>query len=134
VVIGFAAIGTAALVPLSFVLSGYLLGFAHGAVAVFIVSAVGLLFLLNTGSTRQLSGAFGEDNTRDELRRAKRRGYIWGWIDNVEVQGGDVDHLVLAPSGVFAIDSKWHSVRVDDAVLRNDAAAARAAAPAPDSF
>ncbi len=54
--------------------------------AVFIVAAVGFGFLLQTGSTRQLSGMYGEDNTRDVLRRARRRRHIWGWIDNVEVQ------------------------------------------------
>jgi hypothetical protein len=95
---------------------------------VFFVSAVGLLSLVYTGSAPQLSGAYGEDNTRDVLRRAKRHRHVWGWIDNVEVQHGDVDHLVLTPSGVLAIDSKWHAVRVDDTVLHKDAAAARAAA------
>jgi hypothetical protein len=125
--LGFAAICTAGVVPLSFVLSGYLLGFLHGALAVFIVSVVGLFFLVNTGASRQLSGAFGEDNTREALRAAQRRHQIWGWIDNLEVQGGDVDHLVLAPSGLHAIDSKWHA-NLDDSILQTDAAAAQRAA------
>jgi hypothetical protein len=90
----------------------------RGAVAALIVSAVGLLFLLYTGSAPQLSGAYGEDNTHDVLRRAKRHRHVWGWID----------HLVLTPVRVLAIDSKWHAVRVDDTVLHKDAAAARAAA------
>lgn len=128
VLVGFAAVCAIGVAPLSLVFSGFVLGFVHGAVAVFIVSAVGLLFLLYTGSTRQLSGAYGEDNTRDVLQRAKRHRHVWGWIDNVEVQHGDVDHLVLTPSGVLAIDSKWHAVRVDDTVLHTDAAAARVAA------
>ncbi len=83
----------------------------------FLVSAVGLLFLLHTGASRQLSGAYGEDNTRDALRAAHRRHHIWGWIDNLEVQGGDIDHLVLAPSGIYAIDTKWHTTHLGDTTL-----------------
>jgi hypothetical protein len=54
-----------------------------------------------------LSGVYGEDNTRDVLRRARRKRNIWSWIDNLEIQSADVDHLVIAPAGIYAIDSKW---------------------------
>ncbi len=67
--------------------------------------------------SRQLSGAYGEYNTRDALRAAHRRHHIWGWIDNLEVQGGDIDHLVLAPSGIYAIDTKWHTTHLGDTTL-----------------
>ncbi|TCO37614.1 nuclease-like protein, partial [Kribbella antiqua] len=115
-------------IPVTLVLRGYLLGVAHGAVATFFVAAVGHLFLVYTGSTRELSGAYGEDNTRDVLRRAKRKRHIWSSIDNLEIQSGDVDHLVIAPAGVYAIDSKWHAADLTDAVLDRDVATARAAA------
>jgi nuclease-like protein len=125
VVVGFVAICSAVAIMLSRVLSGYFLGAAHGALAVFMVSAVGLVFLLTSGASRQLAGAYGEDNTSDVLRAAQRRRHIWGWIDNLEVQGGDVDHLVFAPSGIHALDSKWHSSRLDDTTLPTDVAAAQ---------
>ena len=56
---------------------------------------------------------------------------LFDWVDSLEIEGGDVDHLVIARSGLFAIDSKWHGhivtreiVRVDE--LRAEAAARRA--------
>lgn len=57
-----------------------------------------------------LRGAWGEDFTRDELARAKRKSLIWDWVDSLTVQGGDIDHLVVTrAAGLLAIDSKWRS-------------------------
>lgn len=124
----FVGLCVAGVTPLSMFLNGYALGFVHGATMVFIVATIGLFFLLHTGSVRELSGVYGEDNTRDILRVAKRRRHVWGWIDNLEVQGGDIDHLVATPDGVFAVDSKWHGIDLTELVLRTDATAARRAA------
>jgi hypothetical protein len=58
----------------------------------------------------QLRGAWGEDNTRSELDRAKRKRLIWGWVDSVQLQVGDIDHIVVTRrGGVVAIDSKWRN-------------------------
>lgn len=55
-------------------------------------------------------GAWGEDNTRDELQRAKRKKLIWGWVDSLTLQHGDIDHLVVTRhGGLVAVDSKWRS-------------------------
>ncbi|NYD43233.1 hypothetical protein [Nocardioides panaciterrulae] len=57
-----------------------------------------------------LRGAWGEDNTRSELQRAKRKGLIWGWVDSINLQAGDLDHLVVTRrGGLVAIDSKWRN-------------------------
>jgi hypothetical protein len=128
VLLAFVACCAVSVIPVSMFLSGYLLGLLHGAMTVAAVAAIGLLFLLYTGSSRELSGAYGEDNTRDVLRVAKRRRHVWGWVDNIEVQGGDVDHLVVTPAGILAIDSKWHGTDLTDTVLRTDIAAATRAA------
>ena len=67
-------------------------------------------------------GAWGEDNTRDELRRSKRRRAIWGWVDSLPLQHGDIDHLVVTRNGgLVAIDSKWRS-QPNDAVAMARAA------------
>lgn len=59
---------------------------------------------------RHLRGAWGEENTRGELQRAKRKRLIWGWVDSVSFQIGDVDHLVVTRrGGLVAVDSKWRS-------------------------
>lgn len=60
-------------------------------------------------------GAWGEDNTRDELRRAKRKKVVWGWVDGLDLHVGDIDHLVVTRrGGLVAADSKWRS-RINDA-------------------
>ncbi|MFL6061177.1 MAG: nuclease-related domain-containing protein [Marmoricola sp.] len=76
---------------------------------------------------RHLRGAWGEETTRDELNRALRKRLIWGWVDSVTVQGGDIDHLVVTrDGGVIAIDSKFRSAEsLDLAPLVRSASVAR---------
>ena len=42
---------------------------------------------------RHVRGAWGEDNTRSQLQRAKRRGLVWGWVDSLGLLYGDIDHI-----------------------------------------
>lgn len=70
----------------------------------------------------QLRGAWGEDNTRSELRRAKRKSHVWGWVDSIQLQGSDIDHLVVTRrGGLVAIDSKWRSQGNDVAEMARSA-------------
>lgn len=101
-------------------MNGYLAGFMHGVLVASFPFMIYLGFLLGSGQTFRVSGKWGEDNTRDSLRAARRRRRIHGWIDNLEVQGGDVDHLVFSDHGVFAIDSKWHGHALTSETLRRD--------------
>jgi hypothetical protein len=56
------------------------------------------------------SWRLGEDNTRGELQRAKRRRLIWGWVDSINLQAGDLDHLVVTRrGGIVVLDSKWRN-------------------------
>lgn len=123
-----ALIWVVGLVALAWGFDGYALGLAQGAFAAALVPIVLTSFLLVSGSAFQLSGAWGEDNTRDILKTAKRKRHIHGWIDNLEVQGGDVDHLVITSTGVYALDSKWHSHGITPQVIAHDAEKARASA------
>jgi hypothetical protein len=92
------------------VLHGYALGLMHGALAAALVALVFTAFHATTGSIWQLTGAWGEENTRDVLERAKHRRHIRGWIDSVAIADGDIDHLVVTRDGrLIAIDSKWHA-------------------------
>jgi hypothetical protein len=123
----FASIMGVAIVAVSIFVDSYLQGLLRGITATFAVFAVWQLFLVNGGHMYRLSGIWGEDNTRDVLKAAKRRGLIHGWIDNLEIEGGDVDHLVVAPWGIAAIDSKWHGVEPQDSTIRLDRERALAA-------
>lgn len=89
----------------------YLLGAIHvGLVA----TALHLLHSAFLAHDREaiwhIRGAWGEDNTRSELQRAKRRRLVWGWVDSINLQAGDLDHVVVTRrGGLVAIDSKWRN-------------------------
>lgn len=118
--------GTAVIFTL--VLRGYLLGLVHGLiVGVFVLSVV-LAFFAHTRSVGQMAGAWGEEFTRGELRRARRKGLIWGTVHGLAVASGDIDHLVVTRrGGLVAIDSKWRN-DPDRGTLSRDAELALAAA------
>ncbi|WP_203336713.1 NERD domain-containing protein [Nocardioides limicola] len=89
----------------------YLMGVLHAFSVFVVVAMVATLFIVTDGEAmRHLRGAWGEENTSTELRRAKRKKLIWGWVDSIPLQQGDIDHLVVTRAGgVLAIDSKWRS-------------------------
>jgi hypothetical protein len=94
----------------------FLLGSISTLVVGALVAGLGLAFLVSDPvAIRQVRGAWGEENTREELKRARRRGHIWGWVDSVTLAVGDIDPLVVTRhGGLIAIDSKWRT-RVDSA-------------------
>lgn len=103
------------------VADGYWLGFVHGSMVIGGIAVVLAAFWAHTGAVWQLVGAWGEDNTRDELKRAVRRHHIWGSVDGIALAGGDIDHLVAGPSGWFALDSKWHVKPMMPGMIAQDA-------------
>ena len=92
-------------------LKWYVIGIAHAALVILLQQMMVWSFVAHHGEAiAHLRGAWGEDNTRDALKRAKRKNLIWGWVDSVTLQAGDIDHLVVTRSGgVIAIDSKWRN-------------------------
>lgn len=104
--------------------SSYGRGLTQGALVTAFVAAVWLMYLMTSGAVYELGGAWGEDNTRTELNSARRRGLIWGAVHNIEVAGVDIDHLVLAPAGAIAMDSKWHFGELQRWALDRDVARA----------
>jgi len=89
----------------------YVLGLIHAGLIAAGLHLLNLAFLAHDQEALwQIRGAWGEDNTRNELQRAKRRRLIWGWVDSVELQAGDIDHIVVTRrGGVVVIDSKWRN-------------------------
>ncbi len=89
----------------------YALGLTHAGLIAAALHLLNSAFLANDQEAMwQMRGAWGEDNTRSELQRAKRRRLIWGWVDSVELQAGDIDHVVVTRrGGVVVIDSKWRN-------------------------
>lgn len=83
-------------------------GVITGVMATFYVGVIFFAFLIHTEGLQQLAGAWGEDNTAAELEKARKRGLVWGFVNNLEIGNMDIDHVVVAPAGVFAVESKWH--------------------------
>lgn len=92
-------------------LSWYLLGAVQATLVGLFVHGLHTGFLLNEpDGIRHLRGAWGEENTRTELETAKRRRLLWGWVDSIRLERGDLDHVVVTRrGGVVAIDSKWRN-------------------------
>ena len=89
----------------------WLLGLVQAAIVAIYLHILHSAFLAHDREAIwHLRGAWGEDNTRSELQRAKRKRLIWGWVDSINLQGGDLDHLVVTRrGGLVAIDSKWRN-------------------------
>ena len=114
VVAGTVVIGTVvSVLVLSTQMPGrlYVIGAVHAGLVATVLHLLSSAFLAHDQqAVWQLRGAWGEENTRSELQRAKRKRLIWGWVDSVELQSGDIDHIVVTRhGGVVAIDSKWRN-------------------------
>jgi hypothetical protein len=112
---------TVILTPTAF--TWWLLGVFHTTVVAAYLHILHAAFLAtDREAIWHLRGAWGEDNTRSELQRAKRKRLIWGWVDSITLQAGDLDHLVVTRrGGLVAIDSKWRN-RASDTVEMAQAA------------
>lgn len=110
--------------------SWWLLGILQAALVGVALHLVNAAFLAHEREAIwQLRGAWGEDATRDELGRARRKRLIWGWVDSIGLEAGDLDHVVVTRNGgLLSIDSKWRSDGRDaDAMARSAGRARRRA-------
>lgn len=106
----------------------YAMGALHSVIVAACLLGIASAFLVNEGEAIwQLRGAWGEEATRDELKRARRRRVIWGWVDSITLQAGDIDHLVVTRhAGLVAADSKWRNQHTAEDRLDMARAASRA--------
>jgi hypothetical protein len=79
--------------------------FGWGALTVGFVWMCWALIVSSDGQEGFLRGARAEVDTSNALRRLRRHG--WSVIDDVEFDGFNVDHVLVGPAGVFAIETKW---------------------------
>jgi hypothetical protein len=106
----------------------FLAGFFVGVLVSAFIGVIGLLFLMMGGNALTLSGIWAEGFAHDEIKSATKKGHVWGGIDNIEIGGFDIDHLVFAPGGVFAIETKAHTGKATSMRLEADLQQARDAA------
>jgi hypothetical protein len=57
------------------------------------------------GQRSRFAGATAEADSSRELRRLQRDG--WVIVDDVEFERFNVDHVLVGPGGIFAIETKW---------------------------
>lgn len=56
-------------------------------------------------------GAFGEEETAKQLRTLEKEG--WVVLHDLANGSANFDHVVLGPSGVFCLNSKWSGYRLE---------------------
>lgn len=78
-----------------------------GMVAVGCAWMVHILLVRYDGSESWRRGAEGEDRTAVELGKLRR--YGWHVVSHVPFAAGDVDHLLVGPGGVVAVETKTRS-------------------------
>lgn len=67
----------------------YAMGLLHAGLAAALMHLVNsAVFAHERTAVFQLRGAWGEDNTRSELQKAKKRRLVWGWVDSISFQAG----------------------------------------------
>jgi hypothetical protein len=79
-----------------------------------VVGALGwrLRFRASTEASAWRQGARGERRTARRLRRLGRRGYVAFHDLSMPGSRANIDHLLIGPTGVFVIDSKQYTGRI----------------------
>ena len=106
----------------------YLIGVLHAGLVATVLHFINSAVLANEPrAVLQLRGAWGEDNTRSELQRAKKRKLVWDWVDSIPLQASDLDHVVVTRSGgVVVLDFKFRTDLTSAGVAEMAVSAARA--------
>jgi hypothetical protein len=86
----------------------YLLGVATGVVVV----GVPFFVAQRNGTVARRMGATAEEWTSYELRKLHAHG--WWHIDDICAERWQVDHALVGPGGVIAVETKWSSEWGDD--------------------
>jgi hypothetical protein len=96
------------------VLTGPLPGVVRLTGSLLVVGAVGwwLRYRASVEASAWRQGARGERRTARRLRRLERRGYVAFHDLAMPGSRANIDHLLIGPTGVFVIDSKQYSGRI----------------------
>jgi hypothetical protein len=117
-VIGLIAAGLILTVPMPGWEHAYFLGLLTAA----LIGTVGWVVYVSAGNHNQHYGMLGEEATAEAVLTPWRRLKGWRLVNGLYFDGhGDVDHILIGPKGIFAIESKWTNVPWsirDDAIVR----------------
>ena len=83
-------------------------GFAIGFLTAALLAVVVWLLFVSSGSYASYLGKLGEGATADAVCGASRGRQGWRLVNGLPFDGlGDVDHVLIGPGGVYAIESKF---------------------------
>ncbi len=99
--------GTASALVAQFVLPGWAAPYVVGAIVVGSIWTCTSILHSIDGMANHRLGIAGEEWTTDQLRKLRRRG--WLFVNHVMLEKGDIDHVVLGPAGFFSVDSKYRT-------------------------
>lgn len=92
-------------VVVSFLNGAFERGFILGASFAGTIGALTVLVMQVTGTAPISMGATAEQWTASELRPLRKAG--WQVINHVALQKWDIDHVLIGPAGVIAVETKW---------------------------
>jgi hypothetical protein len=87
--------------------SVFVRGFFVGSGATGLLAAIGFLVVQFTGTANAMAGELAERWTAEELRKLRRDG--WYLINHFRLGRTEIDHVLVGPGGVFAVETKWSS-------------------------
>ena len=83
---------------------GFGRGFVAGGFLVAIVATLWAHVVRATGTGQVMMGDLAEQWTASDLRRLRARG--WRLVNGVRL-GVEIDHVLIGPGGMIAVESKW---------------------------
>ena len=90
---------------LSFMPDGQFRAFCGGLLVAGVVGALIFWVAQATGTASTMMGDLAEQWTASELRKLRRRG--WRVLNHVKLRQRDIDHVLIGPGGVYAVETKW---------------------------
>jgi len=119
-------LGTATIGAVFFITEPFTRGFWIGTMG---TASVGVILHLNvtlSGASSRASGGAGERYTSEELRKLDQA--RWCVFDHVAFADFDIDHVLVGPGVVFAVETKWRTRAPDHKSLREFAKQAQRSA------
>lgn len=100
------------MVPVLFVVHGsFLRGFLVGADVIATLALNAFYVVMATGTGPRIMGGNAEQWTAEGLRVLRKHGYAV--IHHTGLYVGDIDHVLIGPGGVFAVETKWSATEWD---------------------
>jgi hypothetical protein len=85
----------------------FLRGVILGAGVAATLAGAAIMVLMLTGTAATGMGAVAEQWTASEIRALKRDG--WLVVNHLLLKRRDIDHVLIGPAGVIAVETKWSS-------------------------